>query len=88
MLVLYSTVDGLILVVLGGMFLTVPFEIGFGKESLGERFLLMLPGKDGMDGTGLRLGRSLSPLTNLVKRIMGVEDEKDEKNGGEKMVVD
>ena len=48
----------------------------------------MLPGKDGMDGTGLRLGRSLSPVANLVKRIMGVEDDKDEKNGGEKMVVD
>jgi hypothetical protein len=86
--VLHSTTDGLILVVVGGMFLTVPFEIGFGKESLGERFLLMLPGKDGMDGTGLRLRRSLSPVTSLVKRIMGVEDEKDENNVGEKMVVD
>lgn len=76
-----------ILVVVGGMFLTVPFEIGFGKESLGEIFLLMLPGKDGMDGTGMRLGRSLSPVTSLVKRIMGVENERNEK-GGEKMVVD
>ena len=74
--------------VVGGLFLTVPFEIGFGKESLGERFLLMLPGKDGMDGTGMRLGRSLGPVTSLVKRIMGVEDEKEEKNGGEKMMVD
>ena len=70
------------------MFLTVPFEIGFGKESLAERFLLMLPGKDGMDGTGLRSGRSLGPLTSLVKRIMGVEDDENENNVGEKMVED
>lgn len=74
--------------VVGAMFLTVPFEMGFGKESLAERFLLMLPGKDGMDGSGLRLGRSLGPIATVVKRIMGVEHEEHENNVGEKMVED
>ena len=76
-------------VVAAGMLLTVPFEIGFGRETLGERFLIMLPGKDGMEGTGMRLGRSLAPVTNLVKRLLGLEDGNDEaKNGEEGMVID
>ena len=78
----------LTLVVVAGMFLTAPFDIGFGRETLGEKFLLMVPGKDERDGTGLEIGRSLGPLTKLVKRNIGWEDEKNENTNDEKMVLD
>lgn len=74
------------------MFLTVPFEIGFGKESLAEKFLLMVPGKTGRDATRLGLGRSLAPLTKLVERVIGWEGESDERGKkpieGEMMMMD
>jgi hypothetical protein len=73
------------------MFLTVPFEIGFGKESLAEKFLLMVPGKTGRDPTRLGLGRSLGPLTKLVGRVFGWEgdlDERGKKANEGKMVMD
>jgi hypothetical protein len=67
----------------------MPFEIGFGRETLGERFLLMIPSKEARPDTGLELGRSLGPLANLVKRIIGWEDPTDrEKLNKEGMVLD
>jgi hypothetical protein len=75
-------------VVIAAMFLTAPFEIGFGKETLGEKFLLMVPGNDEKEGTGIGLGKSLGPLTTLVKKIIGWEDEENDNNNTEEMVVD
>jgi hypothetical protein len=69
------------------MFLTVPYEIGFGREILGEKFLVMVPGDMKQDGTGLGLGRSLGPLTKLVKRIVGWDDNTAVEKG-EEMVLD
>lgn len=60
----------LIVVVVTGMLLTVPYDVGFGREMLAEKFLLMA-GETAQEGTGMGLGRSLSPLTQLVKRIIG-----------------
>ena len=75
------------------MFLTAPYDIGFGTESLGEKFLLMIPANNEPEPepTGLNLGKSLGPLRKLVKTIMGWEDtqeQKEEKSNGEEMVVD
>jgi hypothetical protein len=61
------------LVVVAAMFLTVPIEAGFGRESLGEKFLLLVPGKD---ETAMGMGRSLAPLTNLIKTMIGWEEER------------
>jgi hypothetical protein len=60
----------LIVVVVTGLLLTVPYDVGFGREMLAEKFLLMA-GETAQEGTGMGLGRSLSPLTQLVKRIIG-----------------
>jgi len=80
-------------VVVAAMFLTVPYDIGFGTESLGEKFLLMMPITDEPEPepTTLNLGKALGPLRKLVKTIMGWEDtpEKlEEKSNEEEMVVD
>jgi hypothetical protein len=80
-------------VVVAAIFLTAPYEIGFGAESLGEKFLLMLPIKEEPEPepTGLNLGKSLAPLRKLVKTIMGWEDppeKTEEKSNEEEMVVD
>jgi len=75
------------------MFLTAPYDLGFGTESLGEKFLLMLPIKEEPEPerTGLNLGKSLGPLRKLVKTIMGWEDppeKTEEKSNDEEMVID
>jgi len=80
-------------VAVAAMFLTAPYDIGFGTESLGEKFLLMLPAKEDPEPepTGLNLGKSLGPLRKLVKTIIGWEDPqetKEEKSDGEAMVID
>jgi len=80
-------------VVVAAMFLTVPYDIGFGTESLGEKFLLMMPITDEPEPepTTLNLGKALGPLRKLVETIMGWEDtpEKlEEKSNEEEMVVD
>src|SRR5579859_73143 len=76
----------LIVVVVAGMFLTVPFEIGFGRETLAQKFLCMAP----RDGQGE--GKSLSALTELVKKMTRWEDavggQNGEENGDEAMNVD
>ena len=79
--------------VVAAMFLTAPYDIGFGTESLGEKFLLMLPPNEDPEPepTGLNLGKSLGPLRKLVKTIMGweeMEEKKQEISNGEEMVVD
>lgn len=79
--------------VVAAMFLTVPYDIGFGTESLGEKFLLMMPITDEPEPepTTLNLGKALGPLRKLVETIMGWEDtpEKlEEKSNEEEMVVD
>jgi hypothetical protein len=82
-----------LLVVVAATFLTAPYDIGFGTESLGEIFLLMLPPNEDPEPepTGLNLGNSLGPLRKLVKTIMGWEDTegtKQQNSNGEEMVVD
>jgi len=52
-------------VVAAAMFLTVSFDLGFGVENLGERYLVMVPEEE----QELRMGRSLEPLTELVKKF-------------------
>ena len=77
--------------VVAAMFLTAPYDIGFGTESLGEKFLRMLPPNEDPEPepTGLNLGKSLGPLRKLVKTIMGWEEAKEQENSnGEEMVVD
>ena len=70
------------------MFLTVPYDVGFGKETLGEKFVLMLPGEEAGD-TDMNMGRSLTPLAELVKRVVGWQEGTNEsKENGDKMVED
>jgi hypothetical protein len=70
------------------MFLTLPYDVGFGKETLGEKFVLMLPGEEDGD-TDMNMGRSLTPLTELVKRVIGWQEGTNEsKENGDEMVED
>jgi hypothetical protein len=57
--------------VAAALFLTVEFDIRFGKERLAGVFLSMLPPKGEGVGSGLGLGRSLIPLAELVEKIVG-----------------
>jgi hypothetical protein len=69
------------------MFLTVPYDVGYGKETLGEKFVLMLPREE--DGnTEMNMGRSLTPLAELVKRVVGWQEGTNEKENGDEMVED
>jgi hypothetical protein len=70
-------------VVVAAIFLTIPFEIGFGRESLAEKFLLMVPSEEKVSGV---TGKSLGPVSNLVKAIMNWD--KKEENDGNQMIVD
>jgi hypothetical protein len=82
-------IAGLTIVVVAAILLTVPYEIGFGREILGDKFLLMVPAETRREGTGLGLGRSLGPLAQLVKRIVGWdEDSAADEKGGEEMFLD
>ena len=71
-------------VVVAAMLLTMPFEIGFGRESLANKFLLMVPVEDEPSRI---TGKSLGPLSNLVRTITNSENIKGENNG-EQMIVD
>jgi hypothetical protein len=76
-------------VVVTGMFLTVPYDVGFGKETLGEKFILMGPEKEEEGDAEMNLGRSLAPLTELVKRVVGWEEGTNEKKeNGDEIVED
>jgi len=59
-------------VAVAGMFLTIPFDVGFGMENLAERYLFMTPGEEKEMG----MGRSLDSLTDVVKRLIGWTDTK------------
>jgi hypothetical protein len=75
-------------VVITGMFLTVPYDVGFGKETLGEKFILMGPKKEEEGDTEMNMGRSLTPLTELVMRVVGWQEETNMKEKGDEMVED
>lgn len=57
------------------MLMTIPFQIGFGRETLTERFMLMVSGMKDREGVVLGINRSLGPLINLVKQIVGAVDD-------------
>jgi len=76
------------LVVVAAMLLTMPFEIGFGKESLGANFLLMVPGQDEKGPSVMGLTKSVSPLTKLVKGIVGSGYLNGERRNFEGMAID
>lgn len=54
------------IVVIAALLLSVPYEIGYGTETLTEKFLIMVP--EEKEGT---LGRSLAGVADLVKKITG-----------------
>jgi hypothetical protein len=82
------------------MYLTTEFEVGVGRENLAGKYLLMVSDEDMESKIGLGMGKSLGPLTMLVKRFIGwegdtpteqvvnVEEEvTEEKGDGEQEVV-
>jgi hypothetical protein len=80
-------VSDLIIVVVTGMLLTMPYEIGFGKESLGEKFILMVPERGDGVNTGMNMERSFAPLAELVQRVIAWQEVTDEnKEEGNEMV--
>lgn len=81
-------ISELIVVVVTGMFLTIPYEIGFGKESLGEKFILMVPEKENGAGTEMDMGRSFAPLTELVQRVIAWQEKTDEIKRDDDEMVD
>jgi hypothetical protein len=74
----------LIKVVVAAMFLTMPFEIGFGRESLADKFLLMVPTEK---ETSTITGKSIAPLSTLVKAMTNSVLIKGDTND-EQMIVD
>jgi hypothetical protein len=62
------------IVVTAAMYLTVEFNVGVGRESLARKFLLMVSDKDEDDKTEIGMGKSLGPLSLLVKRFIALRD--------------
>jgi len=56
--------------VVASLVLSMPYEIGYGIERLTDKFLIMIP-----DEKGGTLGRSLTGVTELVKKITGQAEE-------------
>lgn len=83
-----SGVVQLMVVVAAAMFLTASFDVGFGLENLGERYLFMVPEEEGR-ATTMGAERSFGALTELVKRFINWKDTKDgTKETNDAMVVD
>ena len=53
------------------MYLTVEFDVGFGTD------------KDESDRVGIGMGKSLGPLTLLVKRFIGWEGSGETRDDGQ-----
>jgi hypothetical protein len=68
--VLYTDIANI--VATAAMFLTIPFDIGFGVENFGERYLFMTP-----DEKDMEMGRSYRLLTELVTQVIGWTEGKD-----------
>jgi len=74
-------------VTLAGALFQAQFDIGFGKEGLGQKFLLMVEEEKETTQTAV-LRRTLMPLVEVVKRL--IDWDQITVNGKEngKMVVD
>jgi len=70
------------------MLLTIPFQIGFGRETLAEKFLLMVPATEEQEVVVLGRNRSLVPLIHLVRNMVGAVDDTNTKemNNGQMMM--
>ena len=70
-----------------GVLFQAQFDIGFGKERLGEKFLLMVEEEKETTRTAV-LGRTFMPLVEVVKRLIDWDhiNVNGKENG--KMVVD